>query len=126
MRPLRHRRLWAGTWVAMIAAVVVVCLMPPPPVPDLGIDHFDKLEHIAGYLVLAAMARALFATRIARGTAGLLLVGLGVGLEIAQGQLTLTREPDAWDVVANTAGVALGLAATGAERLLAWMDARLG
>lgn len=109
----------------MIAAVVVVCLIPPPPVPDLGIDHFDKLEHIAGYLVLAAMARALFATRVALAGAGIALVALGIGLEFAQGQLTTTREADAWDALANTTGVALGLAAHGAERVLAWVDASL-
>lgn len=126
MRPLRHRSLWAGTWVAMIAATVVVCLMPPPPVPDLGIDQFDKLQHIAGYLVLGAMARALFATRVALAGAGITLVVLGIGLEIAQGQLTVTRAPDAWDAVANTLGVLLGLMATPAVRVLAWVDARIG
>lgn len=113
-------------WVAMIAATVVVCLLPPPPVPDLGINQVDKLEHIAGYLVLAAMARALFATRIALIGAGLALVALGIGLEIAQGQLTVTREPDAWDALANTVGVLLGLMAAPAVRVLAWVDARIG
>lgn len=126
LRPLRRPRLWLGLWVAMITAVAVVSLIPPPPLPVAGFSQIDKVEHVAGYFVLAAMACALFAGVRARALAGAGLVLLGVGLEVAQGQWTATRQPDAWDALANTVGVFLGLAATPAARLLAWLDARMG
>lgn len=126
MQPLRHRRLWLGVWLAMIALVIVVSLIPPPPMPAVAFDGIDKVEHVLGYFALSAMATALFAgmRRRARIAAG--LVALGIGLEIAQGQLTVTRMPDVLDAVANTVGVVLGLFAAPVAGLVRWADARIG
>ena len=53
-------------------------------------------------------------------------MALGVGIEVAQDLLTTTREMDAWDAVANTCGVLLGMgtALTRARDALLRMDAR--
>jgi VanZ family protein len=109
LKPLRRPRLWLGLWVFAIALVVAASLLPAfllPEVPAGG----DKLEHFGGYFLLAAAAVQLFATwpHLLRAATGLVL--LGIGLEIAQGVLTTTRQLDAYDALANAAGVFAGTA----------------
>jgi len=109
LKPLRRPRLWLSLWCVAIAAVIVGSLLPAadlPPVPAGA----DKLEHFAGYAVLAAIAVQLFATRAALARAGLGLVALGIVLEVLQSVLTSTRMMDGWDVLANCLGVLAGLA----------------
>ena len=50
----------------------------------------------------------LFDARRSRLRAMLGVIAFGIGIEIAQGAFTATREPDALDVLANSAGAALG------------------
>ena len=117
LKPLRRPRLWLSLWCVAIAAVIVGSLLPAadlPPVPAGA----DKLEHFAGYAVLAAIAVQLFATRAALARAGLGLVALGIVLEVLQSVLTSTRMMDGWDVLANCLGVLAGLATV----LAPWRD----
>ena len=109
LKPLRRPRLWLGLWGCAIAVVVAASLLPAfllPEVPAGG----DKFEHFGGYFLLAAAAVQLFATwpHLLRAAIGLLL--LGIGLEIAQGLLTTTRQMDVFDALSNSAGVAAGIA----------------
>lgn len=109
LKPLRRPRLWLSLWCVAIVAVIVGSLLPAadlPPVPAGA----DKLEHFAGYAVLAAIAVQLFATRAALARAGLGLVALGIVLEVLQSALTSTRVMDGWDALANCLGVLAGLA----------------
>ena len=109
LKPLRWPRLWLGLWWFAIALVALGSLLPAmllPQVPEGG----DKLEHLLGYGLLAAMAVQLFGTRAALLRTGLGLVLLGVLLEIAQGVLSVTRAMDPLDALANMLGVTLGLA----------------
>ena len=109
LKPLRRPRLWLWLWCVAIAAVIVGSLLPAtdlPPVPAGA----DKLEHFAGYGVLAAIAVQLFATRAALWRAGVGLAALGIVLEILQSVLTSTRMMDGWDALANSLGVLMGLA----------------
>jgi VanZ family protein len=109
LKPLRHPRLWLGLWIAALVATVVASLLPVfllPVVPPGG----DKVEHLGGYALLAAAAVQLFAGRRARWRAALGLVVLGVALEVAQGLFTATRQMDAADALANSLGVAIGMA----------------
>ena len=109
LKPLRRPRLWLGLWWCAIALVVLGSLLPAMLLPVLPAGG-DKLQHLLGYGLLAAIAVQLFATRAALLRAGVGLVLLGIALEIAQGTLTSTRAMDVMDAVANTLGVALGLA----------------
>ena len=109
LKPLRHARVWLGIWIGALFATVVASLLPVfllPAMPPGG----DKLEHFGGYALLAAAAVQLFAGRRALWRAALGLVALGVALEIAQGAFTATRQMDAFDAIANTCGVAGGMA----------------
>ncbi|MBS4753337.1 VanZ family protein [Nocardioides sp. zg-ZUI104] len=109
MKPsLRHAPLWLGLWLAALVAVVALSLGSPPPAP--GVPNADKWQHFLTYGVLAAAAVQVFrrGTPLLLACAGVVL--LGIGLEVAQGTLTATRQMDWRDAVANTAGVLLGAA----------------
>lgn len=118
IKPLRWPRLWLGLWLLAIAVLVVVCLIPLHGLPPLP-DNSDKVEHLAGYFALAAAAVQLFGGR-ALLLAGGGLVLLGIGVEFAQG-MTAYRSPDAYDALANTVGVLLGMVTA----LTPWRDVLL-
>lgn len=125
LRELRHPHLWLGLWCLAITAVIVASLVPPP---KMSVPHgFDKLEHLVGYLLLAAGAVLLFARRTTQLRAGLGLVVLGVALEFAQAGLTQTRAAESADALANATGVALGLLLSFSPmaRGLQWLERRL-
>lgn len=108
LQPLRHASSWLSLWWLAIAVVLVASLAPPRALPSMA-DGSDKLYHLLGYFVLAAVAVQLF--RRGPGlwwvAAGLVLMGIGV--EWAQGTLTAQRSADPLDALANAAGVALGM-----------------
>lgn len=116
---LRHRRFWLGLWWCAVLAVIAVCLLPPAPLPELP-QNSDKLEHFLAYFILAGSGIQLWRGRRALSALGIGLVGLGLGIELAQSLLTSTRVADAMDALANTIGVFAGisLAATPLGRLL--------
>jgi glycopeptide antibiotics resistance protein len=76
--------------------------------------------------VLSAYAAMLFARMRARALAAAGLVVLGIGLEVAQGWLTASRQADIADALVNSLGVlgGLSIAATPLARLLQRLDAR--
>jgi VanZ family protein len=120
LKPLRRPWLWLGLWWGGVIAVVLCSLVPAfllPEVPQGG----DKLEHFGAYALLAAAAVQLFTPRHALLRAGVGLVALGIGLEIAQGLFTTTRQMDVYDALANTLGVSAGLLTV----LASWRDALL-
>ncbi|WP_314405373.1 VanZ family protein [Stenotrophomonas rhizophila] len=107
LKPLRFARFWLALWWMAIAATIAACLvrLPPMALPD----NSDKVEHFLAYFVLAGSAVQIYRTRAALAWAGVGLVGLGIGIEVAQGALTATRMADPMDVLANSIGVVAGL-----------------
>ena len=108
--------MWLGLWVLALVAVCVVCLEPLDGLPPLP-DNSDKVEHLLTYFVLAAGAVQLFGESRTLLVTALGLVGLGIGIEFAQG-MTAYRSADPWDALANSTGVLLGMA----TRLTPWRD----
>ncbi len=126
LKPFRRPRVWLGLWLVAVAAVVVLSLVNLsglPPVPEGG----DKVEHFLAYALLSAAAVQIFRDRGTCVAVAVALVGLGIGLEFAQGMLTTTRMGDPRDALANTLGAMAGLATvlTPARHLLQAMEARL-
>ena len=110
LKPLRWPRFWLALWWLAIAATIAVCLvrLPPMALPD----NSDKVEHFLAYFLLAGSAVQIYRTRAALVWAGVGLVGMGIGIEFAQGALTATRMADPMDVLANSIGVVAGLCLT--------------
>ena len=127
MREFHRPDLWLGLWALMIAVVVVGSLLPARELPTAPFDGFDKLEHFFGYAVLSGYAAMLFARLRVQALAAAGLVALGIGLEVAQAVLTVSRQADLADAMVNTVGVLAGLAlaATPMARWLQCLDARL-
>ena len=99
------RSLWLGLgWLGIVAALV---LSLGPATPEGTGQHADKLVHLAGYATLMFWWAQLYITFPQRVRLAAALVLLGIAIEWLQG-FTPTREPDAWDVLANTTGIILG------------------
>lgn len=98
-----------GLWLAIgwLGVVIVVYLSLAPSLPEIDLEEGDKLEHLAAYAALMLWFAQARTSRAERLTTALALVVLGVLLEFAQG-LTDYRTLSLWDMVANTAGVAIG------------------
>lgn len=111
----------------LVAVIVYASLAPDISLPVPG--SYDKLEHFGTYCALAVWFTGLYPrARYWTVVAGLL--ALGLGLEIAQGVMQLGRSAEALDMIANAAGVGVGLllafALTGnwACRVEAWLNPR--
>ena len=124
LKPLRRPQLWLCLWWLAIVLGIAISLAPSPSVA--APQGSDKLVHFLCYGALAVGAVQLFATRAALLRAGVGLVALGVGLELAQEAFTQTRMLDPRDAAANTLGVLLGMlvARTPLRDLLLVIDAR--
>jgi len=80
---------------------------PEEDTPDLGIPHFDKLVHFGFYFGEAMhdsppLARTLIF--VALGT-----IIYGIIIEVLQHTLTVDRQGDIFDVVANSLGAIIGV-----------------
>ena len=105
---------WRWLLVALIATGLGGALAPlgGHTGPQDWLLGADKLVHFAYFALLwwvAVRAQGLRAWPL-----GLHLLCFGVGIELAQGILTATREASLGDVVADAAGLLLGAALTGA------------
>jgi VanZ family protein len=124
MLQLRRRRLWITLSMILLAAVFFVCLQPG--LGPTGPAGFDKVEHLAAYVLLALWFTGL----VARGrywAVGAGLMALGLLIEVLQWRMNLGRSAEALDMLANTLGIGVGitiaLLATGgwAPRLESWL-----
>jgi hypothetical protein len=122
--PLRLRWLWIAGGAGLIVGLVHLSLLPAAEVPRFGVDDF--VEHAAGYLVVMLWFAGL-AARASWPLAAIALAVLGTTLEWLQGALDLGRVSDLRDVVANTLGIALGLALSrlGLGSWMHWVEARV-
>lgn len=109
--PLPRRLLFA----ALLITITALALMPAPPrLP--GALGWDKLNHVAGFLALALLAR--WAWPQARWTALWVgLMGYGVALEFAQ-SFTPNRLAEGADLVADALGIGLVQGADWLQRVL--------
>ena len=121
---LQHRALWLTLGWGIVAAIVWLSLTPRPP--TLPLEQGDKLGHLLGYGVLMLWFGQLYAAERTRLAYALGFATMGVALELAQ-KLLGYRTYDAFDMVANALGVALGwgLALASRGALLARLEAAL-
>jgi VanZ family protein len=101
------QRVWWALGVVLIAVAILVCLLP---VQDLAapLEWNDKASHLVGHGMLALYFTGLVPRRSWWKIFVSLLL-MGVTVEFAQHFMQLGRHGDPRDVVANSAGAALGL-----------------
>jgi len=100
-------RFWWGLGVVLVIAALVVCLIPAQELPG-SFEINDKVSHLVGHGALALYFAGLVPKR-RWWKIFLFLLLFGSGIEFAQYQLQWGREGDARDVIANSAGAAIGL-----------------
>jgi VanZ family protein len=106
------RTLLRIAWVAGVVLVIVGSLMPGDSTPIQALDRLnisDKLQHFASYAVLGFLP-ALHEGRRTVMILALGLVALGVLLEYGQ-LLSPSRDFEILDMVADTAGICIGVVA---------------
>ena len=103
------QRVWWTLGVVLVALALVVCLVP---MPDVGapLEWNDKASHLVGHGTLALYFTGLMPRRSWWKIFVFLLL-FGISVEFAQYYMQAGREGDPRDVVANSAGAALGLLA---------------
>jgi len=123
-RPLRYLWLWRAAGRALILASIAVALLPAPP--GMGRIAFgDKITHAAAFAFLMLWYAQIYAGRGDRWRCASGLAALGLTIELLQ-SLVPYRSADVWDLVADCAGVGLGLllAQTGLGNLLSRFEVR--
>ena len=96
---------WAG-----VVAVSLVSVTPRDQLPPIGIDLWDKLQHVLAYAVLSGLAGQAYAARKYLAHLFLGLVALGGVLEVIQSFIP-NREAEIGDAIANAVGAGIGLLA---------------
>lgn len=99
---------WAGRVLFLTTTLLItdLALQPGLPTPP-EIFGPDKIEHLLAFFVLTVLCRMGWPRRgwLMSGV----LVAYGIGIELAQGSITLGRSASAADVVADLLGIGLGL-----------------
>jgi VanZ family protein len=105
-------------WIAFSWTVVVAyfCLAPASDIPSVSIPNLDKLAHSFFHFVFTILWFLFFKKQVKKKNQAKLLVGavffslfFGIGMEILQSRLTVTRNGDLLDVLANFTGALLAL-----------------
>jgi VanZ family protein len=102
---LRWLNLWLTTGWLLIAAVVYLSLTPAPPKMEVPVG--DKIGHVLAYSVLMFWFSQIYYAARSRALIAVGFVLLGITLEFLQG-LGGERQFEVADMIANTAGVAIG------------------
>ena len=103
------QRVWWALGALLVGAALLVCLVPGPSLPT-PLEWNDKVSHLAGHGLLALYFSGLVPRRSWWKIFVFLLL-FGISIEIAQYFMHAGREGDPRDVLANSAGAALGLLA---------------
>jgi VanZ family protein len=107
MVPLRYPWVWLMMGWLLLMVAVVASLLPASQLSVLT-DFNDKFQHSAIYALLTVWFTGIY-PRSRSGLIAASLFGVGISIEWAQGAMHLGRVSDVSDVIANSAGIAVGL-----------------
>lgn len=112
--PLRYARSWLTAGLLLLVFGLVAALATVPAAVPLVIN--DKLMHLIGLVMLMVWFGGVFQPRFSPLVA-LSLIAYGLLVELLQ-SLTVTRQAEGLDLIADIAGVLLGwfLSAAGLSR----------
>ena len=105
MLPLRYSTVWSLLGWMLVFIVIAVSLLPGPAVVYYSL--IDKIAHAFSYCLLMVWFAGLY-TRQRHMAIAFTLVAQGAVLEVIQARLPY-RSFDTLDLLANIAGIALGL-----------------
>ncbi len=99
--------------VAAVGWTIVILALSTIPAPDLPTGRIPGVDKVAHFILFAAFGWLWirsFVANVDRRFKQVVLAGLAYAVltELYQGVLPFGREPDAWDAVANSAGLLAG------------------
>ncbi len=101
---------WPFLAISYTIALTIISLINVNDFPKLGVDYEDKIFHVLAYGLLNLLwFYALRNLKIVRPVLMAMVLSLiyGIILEVLQGQLTITRNLDIIDILANSIGVTI-------------------
>jgi VanZ family protein len=118
---LRYRQWWWTLGFVVAAVTLLLSVLPGDKLPTQGFN--DKINHMIAYVALTVWFCGL-TTRSRWWAVIVWLVAFGVFVEIIQSVTPFGRTGDPLDLVANSAGIALGLLAAyaGLARWPIWVE----
>lgn len=116
---LKLRFLWIATGYVLVALVVFLSLTSNPVDTGLSFPYEDKLYHAFAYFTLMFWFSQIYHGSFQRNMIAVVFIFMGFTLEYLQ-SFDPKRFAEVGDMVANTAGVVLGLlmALSGAKNIL--------
>ena len=116
---LKLRFLWITTGYALVALVVFLSLTSNPVDTGMSFPYEDKLYHAFAYFTLMFWFSQIYHDSFQRNMIAVVFIFMGFTLEYLQ-SFDPKRFAELGDMVANTAGVVLGLlmALSGAKNIL--------
>ena len=105
-----HKRQWLLLSISYTIALTVLSLINIDDISTFGSDYDDKIYHVVAYGMLNLLwYYTLHHIKIERPVFIALVISLiyGIILEVLQGQLTITRNLDIIDILANSIGVTI-------------------
>jgi len=116
---LKLRFLWLTIGYALVTLVVYLSLTSSPVDLELNFPYQDKFFHALAYFTLMAWFSQIYHDSFQRNMIAVVFVFMGVTLEYLQ-SFDPVRYFEYADMVANSAGVALGffIALTSAKNML--------
>jgi VanZ family protein len=108
---LKLRFLWLAIGYALVALVIYLSLTSSPVDIEMGFPYQDKLFHALAYFALMAWFAQIYHERFRRYMIAVVLILMGFTFEYLQ-SFDPNRFAEYGDMVANTAGVALGFVVT--------------
>jgi VanZ family protein len=124
LRPIPYARLWRNAGHVLLLLALAAAVLPAPS--GIGRVAFgDKILHAGAFAFLMLWYAQIYAGTRDRRRVALGLIAFGLGIELLQ-SLVPYRSADAWDLVADSAGVAFGalLARTRLGNLLSRFETR--
>jgi glycopeptide antibiotics resistance protein len=107
VKPGALRTVLRVLYGVLVLAVLVIALLPAPDAVE--VFSWDKLNHMAAFVVLACCAKLLWPSRnFVRPF--LLLALFGIAIEVLQWDMGFGRDADWRDVVADVIATLVGLA----------------
>ena len=113
--PRNERAVRLFRTATLICAVAVAWLAFRPAVEVEAGLPWDKANHAIAFAVLTFLAGRGW-PRLPPPVLVLIMLAAGIGVELVQGLPQVGRDADAWDVVADAVGIALGWAVLRAGR----------